>query len=176
ETSRAGHAEDILMQSLLGINFASLHTSTIGLLMRCFTWLQALSMPSISVKRPMCSEGRRLVESRAGTHDQARSFLKESQQLNGISGITIFRRAMKDVTLSDGTYVPEGTILAAVATATHRDEANYENPNVFDPFRFSRLREEESERTKHHYVTTSAKDIGFGHGKHVWCVCPCARA
>ena len=77
---------------------------------------------------------------------------------------------MKDVTFSDGTYIPEGTIVAAVATSTHRDIENYENADVFDPFRFSRMREREGEITKHHYVSTSPTNIGFGHGKHAWCV------
>lgn len=77
---------------------------------------------------------------------------------------------MKDVTFSDGTYIPEGTIVAAATASTHHDDKNYEDAGVFDPFRFSKLREQEGEITKHHYVSTSSTDIGFGHGKHAWCV------
>lgn len=77
---------------------------------------------------------------------------------------------MKDVTFSDGTYIPGGTIVAAVATSTHRDGQNYTDADVFDPFRFSRLREQEGEISKQHYVSTSPTNLGFGHGKHAWCV------
>ena len=85
---------------------------------------------------------------------------------------------MKDVTFSNGTYIPEGTIVAAITTSTHHDEENFENADAFDPFRFFRLREE-GEITKHHYVSTSPANIGFGHGKHAWSVsaiCRMARA
>lgn len=74
---------------------------------------------------------------------------------------------MKDVTFSDGTYIPGGTIVAAVATSTHRDDQDYANADVFDPFRFW---EQEGEISKQHYVSTSPTNLGFGHGKHAWWV------
>ena len=80
---------------------------------------------------------------------------------------------MKDVTLSDGTRIPRGTLVAAAAILAHSDDSVYTDPDVFDPFRFARMRDAAGEGTKHQFVNTSLEYIAFGHGKHAWCVsCP----
>ena len=78
------------------------------------------------------------------------------------------RKAMKDVTLSDGTFIPKGTLVVAAAYPMHHDDSNYVDASVFDPFRFARMCEEEGQGTKHQFVHTSTKYIPFGHGKHAW--------
>ena len=75
---------------------------------------------------------------------------------------------MKDVTLRDGTLIPRGTLLGAPAAAIHHDERKYAAPDVFDPFRFARMREIEGEGTKHQYVNTSNNYVPFGVGRHAW--------
>ena len=65
------------------------------------------------------------------------SFMKESQRINGIGcgrrhpdtkysilcsdeflhTVSVIRKALQDVTLSDGTFIPAGTFVAAAATA-----------------------------------------------------------
>ena len=86
--------------------------------------------------------------------------------------MNIFRKALKDVTLSDGTRIPKGTLVAAAAVTAHSDDASYPDPAVFDPFRFARLREGGGADAvlKHQLVNTSVDFITFGHGKHAWCV------
>ncbi|OCH95706.1 cytochrome P450 [Obba rivulosa] len=96
------------------------------------------------------------------------SFMKESQRFNGLNGMALTRMAMVDLTLSDGTRIPRGTILAAGATTMHHDGTIYTDPETFDPFRFYRLREEGG-GMKHQFVSTRADYIPFGHGKHA---CP----
>lgn len=76
---------------------------------------------------------------------------------------------MKDLTLRDGTFLPEGTALLATSYDIHHDGDIYENPEVFDPFRFSRMRGDSGEeRVKHQLVNTSVEYMPFGHGKHAW--------
>ena len=83
----------------------------------------------------------------------------------------IFRKAVKDVTLSDGTRIPKGTLVAAASVTAHTDDARYAEPDVFDPFRFARMREGGVEDAlKHQLVNTSLDFLPFGHGKHAWCV------
>lgn len=166
-----GHPEDLLVQSVLGLNFAALHTSTVS-----FTHALFHLAASPEYMQPLREEVESVLKEEGGWTKAALgrmvkidSFIKESQRLNGVSGISLFRRATKDLTLSDGTYVPAGTILTAIVASTHHDENNYENAGAFDPFRFSRLREQEDDTTKHQYVSTSGKDISFGHGRHA---CP----
>ena len=79
---------------------------------------------------------------------------------------------LKDITLRDGTFVPKDTLITAATWATHRDEALYPDADVFDPFRFERLRAgtSASSSTKHQFVHTSVDYIAFGHGKHAWYV------
>ncbi|KAF9235147.1 cytochrome P450 [Melanogaster broomeanus] len=74
------------------------------------------------------------------------SFLKESQRMVGSFLLTMFRRAMKDFTFSDGTVIPKGTSLAFATQSTHLANEHYENTDVFDPFRFSNIRDERTER------------------------------
>ncbi|KAI0684429.1 cytochrome P450 [Earliella scabrosa] len=98
------------------------------------------------------------------------SFLKESMRLADGSLLNLFRKAVKDVTLSDGTRIPKGTLVAAAAITAHSDDARYTDPLVFDPFRFARMREGGAEEAvKHQLVNTSVDFITFGHGKHA---CP----
>ena len=117
------------------------------------------------------------------------SFLRESQRYNGISlskGVChllgvhnvdkmslsspVFpaRKAMKDLTFIDGTVIPAGTMVNVNAHRLHLDDAYYPDADVFDPFRYSRIREVEGEGTKHQFVNTSNHYVAFGVGRHAW--------
>ena len=79
------------------------------------------------------------------------------------------RYMKKDYTFSDGTFVPRGTYIGASAYSTHMEEKTYPDPEQFDPFRYSEMREEdEKEVTKHQMVATSPDYLTFGLGKHAW--------
>jgi cytochrome P450 len=60
------------------------------------------------------------------------------------------------------------------ALALTSPKAVYEHPEVFDGFRFSRMREERADARggqepnifTHHMVTTSPNHIVYGHGRH----------
>ena len=80
------------------------------------------------------------------------------------------RKATKDFTFSDGTFIPKGTRINAGLVALHYDDALYENPEVFDPFRFVNVGEEDGEGAKHQFVATSPEYLSFGHGRHAWYV------
>lgn len=80
----------------------------------------------------------------------------------------VARRAMKNLTLSDGTRLPAGTRVAANAYWIHFDDAYYPNAQEFDPFRFSRIRELPGEGTKHQFVVPSNYYTSFGLGRHAW--------
>ena len=113
------------------------------------------------------------------------SLLRETQRFTGItvrgycstfhlllsaylwSQVGLLRRAMKDITLSDGTYLPEGSLFAFAGQATHSDSRNYDRSEKFEPFRFSDLREA-GESARHQFVNTSSEYMPFGRGKHAW--------
>ncbi|KAL4928017.1 cytochrome P450 [Aspergillus undulatus] len=95
------------------------------------------------------------------------SFLKESQRLHPPSDVSMNRKVMRRLTLSDGTTLPRGARLMVAGNL--RDPAIYPNPDTFDPSRFLKLREGDSKNSAHQYVSTSAEMFAFGHGRHA---CP----
>lgn len=118
------------------------------------------------------------------------SFLKESHRWNGLTfrtscstpsqthlliscllAVSVFRKAMTDIILRDGTKIPQGTYIAAPATAVHHDESTYTSNDVFDPFRFARLREQDEHHgVSHQFSNTSPQWLAFGHGRNAWYV------
>ena len=114
------------------------------------------------------------------------SFIRESLRLNGLDSrkfalsnssdmafipnnlVSLGRRALKDITLSDGTFIPKGSVLVAASASTHLDEEHYDHATVFNPWRFSDMREQEGGGNRYQFVSTSVDFIPFGHGKHAW--------
>ena len=72
------------------------------------------------------------------------------------------------MTLSDGTRIPKGTLVAAAAITAHSDDTRYTAPGVFDPFRFARMREEDERATSLQFSNTSTDWLPFGYGRHAW--------
>ena len=87
-----------------------------------------------------------------------------------IIAATMARVALKDITLRDGTVIPQGMLVMAAVDATHHDEAVFENADTFDPFRFARMREKDGEAHKHQLVHTTVDFVAFGHGRQAWWV------
>lgn len=81
----------------------------------------------------------------------------------------MLRKAMKDITFSDGTFVPAGTIVMAAMLPMQRDSAYYKDADLFNPWRFSDVREREGNSPRHAMVNTSWDYLTFGHGRHSWC-------
>ena len=80
------------------------------------------------------------------------------------------RLALRPLELSNGMTIPAGTLAAIPASATHRDEMTYPNPDEFDGFRFAKLREDGGETVTSRYqaVSTSTEHVAFGLGRHTW--------
>ena len=78
------------------------------------------------------------------------------------------RTAVRDFTFSDGTFIPKGTHVAAIARPVHTDENFYEDPLTFKAFRFAEAPEGTTDAVKNQMVTTSLQHLHFGHGKHAW--------
>ena len=80
------------------------------------------------------------------------------------------RKAMKDTVLSDGTFIPKGSFVAANMVTIHNDPNIYPEPREFRPWRFSDMREHSADDAlKHQSVNTNVEYLTFGHGRHA---CP----
>ncbi|KAJ3011693.1 hypothetical protein NUW54_g2086 [Trametes sanguinea] len=168
--TRQDNTYEAIARRILLINFAAIHTSSNSISSALYhlaerpDYLETLREEIDTVLR---EEG--WTKNGMGKMWKLDSFLKESQRYTGIGLASLTRKALKDITLPDGTLVPRGAIIMAAADATHHDDSVYADSDVFDPWRFSRMREADGEGTKHQFVNTSLDYISFGHGKHA---CP----
>jgi len=159
-----------LTQRVLTINVVAIHTSS-----NSFT--QALF--HLAANPQYIQPLREEVESIVATEGWSKgalakmhkidSFLKETQRMGGVNSVSMTRKAMKDFTFSDGTVVPKGTSVVAASRSIHLDNELYENADMFEPFRFANMREEDRDSVKHRYISTNLEYLSFGHGKHA---CP----
>lgn len=67
--------------------------------------------------------------------------------------VGLHRIATDDVSLPDGTLIPAGYQVSVDLRAVHFNPDVYPNPNQFDAFRFSKLRESEDSDIKHGFTT-----------------------
>ncbi|KAJ6487829.1 cytochrome P450 [Mycena sanguinolenta] len=144
----------VMARTLLNINFGAIHTTTQGTLHALYTLaanLQYVEPLREEVESVIRSEG--WTKAAMGKLVKLDSFLKESARFVPSGAVGLLRQVTKDFMFSDGTMVPAGTLVGVPILAEHHDEANYENADVFDPFRFSRMREQAGEGIKHQMVT-----------------------
>jgi len=81
--------------------------------------------------------------------------------------VSFNRKMLKCFTLSDGTHLPQGTLIAAPMLMFSTDPDLFENPEIPDGFRWYKKSLEAEGRATHNakWTTTSPRDLGFGHGK-----------
>nr|BED42931.1 cytochrome P450 monooxygenase [Trametes versicolor] len=163
---------DNIVEKVLLVNFGAIHTSSgtfTHALYNLAAYPEYIQPLRDEVEGIIAEEG--WTKTSLGKMRKVDSFLKESMRLADGSLLAMFRKAMKDVTLSDGTRIPRGTLVAAASATAHRgDDTRYAAPDAFDPFRFARMREGGADAAvKHQLVNTSVDFLTFGHGKHA---CP----
>ncbi|KAJ6542513.1 cytochrome P450 [Mycena vulgaris] len=131
---------------------------------------------------PMREEAERVVAEEGWTKasiasmHKIDSFLRESQRFT-IGAVGMGRKvvAKEGFTFSDGTKIPYGAFIGVPATAVHHDPEIYDHPDIFDGFRFSRIREQGNDTKaangifNHHMTSTAPDHVVFGHGHHA---CP----
>ncbi|KAI0737381.1 cytochrome P450 [Daedaleopsis nitida] len=163
-------SDESVMKRILITNFAAIHTTTntlVNTLYDLASTLECVEPLREEIESTIASEG--WTKASMGKMWKLDSFLKESQRYTGLGLFSVTRKALMDVTLNDGTVIPKGTLVTAASQSIHHDDAYYDAPDVFDPFRFARMREVDGEGTKHQFVNTSLEYISFGHGRHA---CP----
>ncbi|KAF8547708.1 cytochrome P450 [Imleria badia] len=159
-----------LTKRVLSANFAAIHTSA-----NVFTYALYNLAANPEYIQPLREEVEAIVEKEGWSKmslskmRKVDSFLKETIRMESIDVLGLTRKATKNFTFSDGTLIPKGTRINAGLVALHYDDALYENPEVFDPFRFANMGEKDGEGEKHQFVATSPEFLSFGHGRHA---CP----
>lgn len=86
------------------------------------------------------------------------------------NAVVMGRYVFKPFTFSNGITIPKGSVIECASGAIHYDDEYHADAGVFDPFRWSKMRENEGEKTKHQMVSTEFEYLPFGHGRHAWYV------
>ncbi|KAL0568281.1 hypothetical protein V5O48_013710 [Marasmius crinis-equi] len=166
EDWQKGSVEDLALR-IIAINFVSIHTTSA-------TLSQALYRLAANphVADALREEINTVLENEGGWSKTAivkmyllDSYLKESSRMGMIGAVGMQRKALKDFTFSDGTFIPAGSKVAMAAHSIHHAEDNYTLPRTFQPSRYS----DKGDTLKNHMATPSWGWLAFGAGKHA---CP----
>ncbi|KAI6145373.1 cytochrome P450 [Pisolithus tinctorius] len=157
---------DLLAARILVINFAATHTTS-------NTFAQTLYCLAANPQyiQPLREEVQTIIGEDGWTKEalaklrKAESFIKETQRFEGNASLGVMRRALKDITLSDGTFIPTGTYVCVASHAIHHDPCVYEDPEVFDPYRYIKLQEKQGDSSRYQLVTIGPEWLMFGIGK-----------
>jgi len=172
EVAKEPHRRTIenLTTRILLMNFASIHTTSLAFLNALFnlaTYPEYVQPMREEVEGVINGEG--WTKSAIGKLRKVDSFLRESQRLSGNGAFSVRRKVLKDFTFSNGTTIPAGCMIGIPHRSVHCDPENYSDPEIFDGFRYSKMRENEGESTKHGMATLAPDYLIFGQGRHA---CP----
>ncbi|KAF2180150.1 cytochrome P450, partial [Zopfia rhizophila CBS 207.26] len=160
-----------IVERIMALNVASIHTTTMTLTSALYIlgaeWEKYTPILRAEV-RQHC-EGGEITKQTLGKLVKLDSFLRESGRFNNTGLVSLNRNARKEFRFKDGTVIPAGARVGAPSLAIHNDPQYYLEPEKFDGFRFSRMREESAKPMKHQMVSTDIDYLPFGHGKHA---CP----
>ncbi|KAJ7454982.1 cytochrome P450 [Mycena galericulata] len=163
------------------LNFAAITTTTI---MSTNALLDIWSAPNSEelvaslreeAERVLYEHNREWTKAAVAKLHRLDSAIRESARISGVGGTAMARRVRTDIgiTLPNGLVVPKNATVGVSMDGLHFDEAYYDRVNEFDPFRFSRPREEpgygDKPRANEDLVTTSVHWLPFSHGIHA---CP----
>ncbi|KAI5891180.1 cytochrome P450 [Schizophyllum commune H4-8] len=172
-----------LARRVLTLSFAALHTTTLT-----FTHALYHIAANPAYAEALREELRTLQPhtewTRAALNGLPRmnSLLKETQRFEGLGCLFLARKAREAFTFSDETAIPKGTFMAVAGTAVHYDANAFNDPTVFNPWRFvpnsgngmgSASRKFKDDRDATHpaavdITQTSPTHLAFGHG-HTAC-------
>ncbi|KAI1502354.1 cytochrome P450 [Biscogniauxia marginata] len=120
----------------------------------------------------------RWTRSQVASMTRADSVARETLRVNSFIGRTVQRLVIAPggLVTEDGIRLPQGTMVSILAHQSQTDEEKFENPEEYDPFRFSRAREAAAYKSTGKpglshlsFVSTSSDYLAFSHGKHA---CP----
>jgi len=149
ETQKVDMSVENLARRMLLANFLAIHTTSTTITQVLY---RLLSHPEYI--EPLRQEVDAVIReegwTKAGVDKMHKmdSFLRETQRRDGILLVSSGRLALRPFTFSNGVTVPAGTLMSIPSNAAHRDERRFTNPDVFDGFRFAKLRESEGDKKR----------------------------
>ncbi|KZT50822.1 cytochrome P450 [Calocera cornea HHB12733] len=160
-------AKDITAR-ILSVNFASTHTTSLSFT-HVLYWLAARPefLPVLREEVAAAVAAHGWTKGALGAMRRVDSFIKECLRVTGIGATAMGRKAMGDVTLSDGTVVPKGATVMLNMWGIHHDPELFPRPDEFDPWRYSRRVEQGKSEVSNALSTASSDFLLWGGGAHV---------
>ncbi|PIL27970.1 cytochrome P450 [Ganoderma sinense ZZ0214-1] len=159
-----------IVQRLMTVNFAAIHTSSNTIthaLTRLAEQPELLTPLRDEIEGSIAADG--WTPAALANMQKLDSLLRETLRFHGIGLLSMVRKAMKDLTLRDGTRIPRGTLVEVAAYPMHHDSALLERADAFDAFRYARKHMPAGEGARLLFTATSPEYVPFGHGRHA---CP----
>jgi cytochrome P450 len=73
---------------------------------------------------------------------------------------------MKPLTLSNNIQLQPDDMIAVANYAINKDPRIYESPEIFDGYRFVKLRSQPGNANRYQYTSNSVTALDFGYGRH----------
>ena len=184
---------DMISRRLMPLNFAAIHTTTLTItnclfdVISCDPSLGYLDGIREEATRILAEEGGQWTKSGLARFHRADSVIRESMRIRNFMTRGILRKVMSDegvVNDAEGWRAPKGAVIGLDVHNIQHDPEIYPDPETYDAFRFSRIKEEGTHNTANDdvqddvenlklkntgLITTSDAFFPFGHGRHA---CP----
>ncbi|KAH8651174.1 cytochrome P450 [Xylariales sp. PMI_506] len=174
--------DEELARYQLSVSFAAIHTSTL-VATNAFYTLAAMPelIPELreDVQQAIAQEGGVLSTIALQRMKKLDSFMREVLRCYPLAFGGVSRKVLKPFTLSTGETIPAGSNIEVATSCVHSDSAIFEQPEVFDPLRFYKLRKAKEEGitgakaaeivAHSQFVSVSRSSLTFGFGRHA---CP----
>ncbi|KAF5675197.1 cytochrome P450 monooxygenase [Fusarium heterosporum] len=181
----------MISKRLLPLEFASFHTTI--LTGHSFLLDLVSSDPSCGYIEALREESARVLAEEGGQWTRnglsrlyrLDSAMRESQRISNIATTIIHRKVVAEDGIKNPTenwHIPRGTIVTLSMHGIQHDQDLHSNPETYDAFRYSRLREEYEAQTDEAksaeelakmnrlgMTATSEDHLAFGYGRHA---CP----
>ncbi len=186
-TAEGRHDEltpDRISRRLLPVNFAAIHTTGLtitNVILDVFSsasspeWLEGIREEA---ERVLAEEGGQWTKAGLARCYRSDSAIRESMRISNFLTRNIVRKVMPKEGVEnkvEGWRAPQGVLIGVDMHSVQHDPEIYPDPNKYDPFRFSRPREEadasvahgEANEVKNNgLINTSDTFLPFGHGRH----------
>lgn len=182
---------DMISRRLMPVNFAAIHTTALTITSAIFDllsspnsleWLEGIREEA---ERVLAEEGGQWTKNGLARCHRSDSAIRESMRLSNFMALNVVRKVMPAAGIENkvgGWRAPQGALLGVDMHSVQHDPEIYRDPNTYDPFRFSRLRESPDTFNVHSKVTGTGSGTGttglittsdiflpFSHGRHA---CP----
>lgn len=169
---------DVISRRLTAANFGSMHQTSIQVTNMLLNIVGSdPEYNTIAILREEATramgEDENWTKAKICKMDKADSVARETLRCHSFGSRSILRKVMVNGLVTDtGIKLPKGSMISFLGQPAQMDADKYENPQKYDPFRFSRMRDAASDTAKTNalsFVSTGPNYLPFGHGKQA---CP----